>query len=208
MGHNMFAYCGNNPVNRRDDSGRFWEWVVIAGLVVGLLTGCSQQEEPTYTSEEIAAFDAGVKVREYTNKDNHEYICGIYRTNTGEYLAGSYYKGNHASVSYLEVLEESKEYSDRSLVALVHSHPYCSGHIPNEFSKYIRDENGEIYTYGDLLVSAETGLSIYLAAPDGNLYVMRAINPTTINGHEIWGHETRLVKNGLPKDETLYICGG
>ncbi|HBL83375.1 MAG TPA: hypothetical protein DDZ99_00465, partial [Clostridiales bacterium] len=26
-GMNMFAYCGNNPVNRIDSSGRYWKWI-------------------------------------------------------------------------------------------------------------------------------------------------------------------------------------
>ena len=29
-GNNMFAYCGNNPVNRYDHSGYFWQWVAVA----------------------------------------------------------------------------------------------------------------------------------------------------------------------------------
>ena len=28
MGYNMFAYCGNNPVNRSDTEGRFWDTFV------------------------------------------------------------------------------------------------------------------------------------------------------------------------------------
>ena len=32
VGNNMFAYCGNNPVNRADDSGTFWEtvWDIVS----------------------------------------------------------------------------------------------------------------------------------------------------------------------------------
>ena len=36
-GLNMFAYCGNNPVNRADPSGEAW-WVV-AGVIVGGIVG-------------------------------------------------------------------------------------------------------------------------------------------------------------------------
>ena len=32
-GSNMFAYCGNNPVSRKDNSGEFWN--VVIGAVVG-----------------------------------------------------------------------------------------------------------------------------------------------------------------------------
>ena len=51
-GFNMFAYCGNNPVNRADSSGEFW---FTALCVVAIITvcavafsGCSQQtSQPT-----------------------------------------------------------------------------------------------------------------------------------------------------------------
>jgi RHS repeat-associated protein len=32
-GNNMFAYCGNNPISRADDSGEFWN--IVIGAVVG-----------------------------------------------------------------------------------------------------------------------------------------------------------------------------
>ena len=32
LSNNMFAYCGNNPVTRKDDSGNFWFTSVIVGL--------------------------------------------------------------------------------------------------------------------------------------------------------------------------------
>ena len=34
MGHNMFAYCGNNPINHSDPSGNAWvHWGVAVGIV-------------------------------------------------------------------------------------------------------------------------------------------------------------------------------
>ena len=49
LGNNMFAYCGNNPVNRVDPTGKIW-WLVAAVAVVVVactvvLSGCSK--EPT-----------------------------------------------------------------------------------------------------------------------------------------------------------------
>ena len=41
-GNNMFAYCGNNPVSRKDDGGDFWEIVVgaaIGGAIAGAIIG-------------------------------------------------------------------------------------------------------------------------------------------------------------------------
>ena len=45
LGNNMFAYCGNNPVNNCDPSGQFFiSALLVGGLVLGsalLLSGCS-----------------------------------------------------------------------------------------------------------------------------------------------------------------------
>ena len=35
LGHNMFAYCGNNPILRKDDGGEFWH--IAAGAIAGAL---------------------------------------------------------------------------------------------------------------------------------------------------------------------------
>ena len=39
LGYNMFAYCGNNPVNRIDSNGYAWEWIKnIFKTIVSLFT--------------------------------------------------------------------------------------------------------------------------------------------------------------------------
>ena len=47
IGHNMFAYCGNNPVNRKDPTGQFWITALIVATVAVActiaLSGCSAQ---------------------------------------------------------------------------------------------------------------------------------------------------------------------
>lgn len=37
---NMFAYCGNNPVSRNDETGDFWNFIVgaVVGAVVSAVT--------------------------------------------------------------------------------------------------------------------------------------------------------------------------
>lgn len=50
IGFNMFAYCGNNPVNRMDHSGRFWiSALIVTAIVVCTvaLSGCSSKPAPT-----------------------------------------------------------------------------------------------------------------------------------------------------------------
>ena len=46
-GYNMFAYCGNNPVNRKDPTGQFWITALIVTAVAVVctvtLSGCSAQ---------------------------------------------------------------------------------------------------------------------------------------------------------------------
>ena len=37
LGYNMFAYCGNNPVVRKDASGNFW--IAIGAAIGGLISG-------------------------------------------------------------------------------------------------------------------------------------------------------------------------
>ena len=47
-GTNMYAYCGNNPVSRKDDGGEFWNIVIGAGVgatVSGLISFASQAME-------------------------------------------------------------------------------------------------------------------------------------------------------------------
>ena len=44
----MFAYCGNNPVSRKDDGGEFWNIVigaVVGGVVSGLVSIATQAIE-------------------------------------------------------------------------------------------------------------------------------------------------------------------
>ena len=44
-GHNMYSYCGNNPVMRVDKAGQFWGLFTLGAVFVGslLLSGCSAE---------------------------------------------------------------------------------------------------------------------------------------------------------------------
>ena len=50
LGHNMFAYCGNNPVMRCDFTGQ--GWIIVALCVLGclVLTGCTKQPSQSTSS--------------------------------------------------------------------------------------------------------------------------------------------------------------
>ena len=156
-----------------------------------------------YESEEDAAFAAGVITRNLTNESNLEYLCGIYKTDTGEYVVGGAFEGEHASVSIDYTLYENESYSNWTLVAMVHSHPYCNGHIPNEFST--TDANGKVI--GDLYVAAKYELPLYLAAPNGYLKVLIVYDVQILpNNQKSFRCAINNVRNGLPIDDTQYHC--
>ena len=83
-GYNMFAYCGNNPVNRVDPTGEVW-WVVAAVAVVivactVVLTSC--------TSSKNSSFGAASP---YTASNSTEYNCYAYALGEDQwkYVGGS-----------------------------------------------------------------------------------------------------------------------
>ena len=58
LGYNMFVYCGNNPVNRKDPTGRFWITAIIVTAVVAVctlgLSGCSAPSAPSVSRSDLA----------------------------------------------------------------------------------------------------------------------------------------------------------
>lgn len=158
---------------------------------------------PIYESEEDAAFAAGISVRTLTNSNDHEYICGIYKLDCGGYTVGAPFKGEHASADPNDVLGEYSGYSDRTLVAMVHSHPYCNGHVPNDFSMV--DSNNQ--PIGDFAVALQLRIPIYLAAPNGNLMKLHVFNiyPTD-DGLFSVEYFTGTVRSGLPGDNSMFNC--
>ena len=152
-----------------------------------------------YATQDDAAFAAGVGTRLRTNIDDYEYICGIYCDKNGNYSIGTYFKGDHCSTSVKPVNKEDKRHKNLTLVAYVHSHPYCDGHVPNKFSCY--DQFGRLD--GDLKVAYFYFKPIYLAAPNGRLTVL---TPYITRKNE-YDYKTKLVCRGLPKDKTEINCG-
>ena len=54
----MFAYCGNNPVNRKDDGGEFWN--IVIGAVVGAVVSAATTAIQSY--KETGSIDIGKTV--------------------------------------------------------------------------------------------------------------------------------------------------
>ena len=58
-GNNMFAYCGNNPVMRKDEGGEFWN--VVAGAIIGAVVNTVVSYiTATMAGEEFSFADAAV----------------------------------------------------------------------------------------------------------------------------------------------------
>ena len=79
LGHNCYAYCGNNPIICVDSGGTFWETVVIGVilLVLSSVSGCAKNDSN----------DFGI---ETTNNGNcYQYATGLPYDN----LKGLYYPG-------------------------------------------------------------------------------------------------------------------
>ncbi len=65
LGNNMFAYCGNNPVNYVDPTGQWLEWLIP--LIALLLAGCEAEENSPYGAAEP-----------YTGTQDPSYNCYAY----------------------------------------------------------------------------------------------------------------------------------
>ena len=104
-GYNMYAYCGNNPVNRTDPIGQFWVTALIVTAVVvvctGALSGCSSKSSSDYGA-----------ASSYIPSDSTEYNCYAYALGEDKwkYVGGSHDAVNDYSVSAVAdmVLEDAK----------------------------------------------------------------------------------------------------
>ena len=85
LGHNMFAYCSNNPVNRIDPDGYFWQdvWSAIVDAAYWLYYNATKWhfedreqlngDHPTF--EDVTKLDSGwrkLKPEESIYHDNHD----------------------------------------------------------------------------------------------------------------------------------------
>jgi len=71
LGGNMFAYCGNNPVNRVDPSGQLWFLIVLVVVVIvapATLTSCSPSPKPTLAPPTYTNLDGPINDIPYVPK--------------------------------------------------------------------------------------------------------------------------------------------
>ena len=195
LSYNMFAYCGNNPVMYSDPSGhclkKAWNWLSEKWNYVKTKINRFIYKDQVLEYESIneAAIASGSDLNSRTQTDNMEHGQGIvYNSKTDTYGLTDVIDGEHSSVSFSSVL------SNEAVVALVHSHPYCTGHVPNAFSNTI--QNGDLVS-GDWLVASSNEVDLYLAAPDGNLYIME---------WDVGEYNQTWVSSGLPIDNSMFEC--
>ena len=81
---NLFAYCGNNPVNRVDPNGHFWLTALLVSAVIVacclFLSGCSATPSTNYGA-----------ASPYIESDSTDYNCYAYALGEKEwkYVGGS-----------------------------------------------------------------------------------------------------------------------
>jgi len=88
LGYNMFAYCGNNPVNRKDATGQCWGLVLAAVfiyLIVSSSNSSSPETPPTEPQKNYNDFLDALGERESSNDYSAENQYGY----LGRYQMGS-----------------------------------------------------------------------------------------------------------------------
>ena len=167
LGNNTFAYCCNNPVNRKDPRGEFWIAALIVSAVVvcaTTLSGCSSESKPApapslpYKSADEAAMAFANSTYSSSIFIRHEYGTVIYsRTTNGTttYDYTSPVAGSPHGVRYGEV----EIPSGTTIVATAHTHPNS-----NNFSGLAPGA-----TSGDIPNAIARGLDNYVIGPNLNL---------------------------------------
>ena len=165
LGYNMFAYCGNNPINRKDPTGQFGITALIVTAVVAVctvtLSGCSAKPDPAplpYKTADEAAMAFANSTYSSSSYIRHEYGTVIYSSTTNgttTYDFATPVAGSPHSVGYGNV----KIPSGTTKVATAHTHPNS-----NNFSGL---KPGA--TSGDIPNAISRGLDSYVIGPNLNL---------------------------------------
>ena len=172
LGNNMFAYCGNNPVNNCDPSGQFFiSALLVGGLVLGsalLLSGCSAKPEPKpepYKSADDAARAFSEQVYSSSAYIRHEYSTEIYsRTVKGETTYN--YNPPRAGKPHSASVGNSTQKGTK-VVAYAHTHP-----------------NSNVFSGADIRAAENLKIDAYVVGPNLELqrYSLSSASTTNIGG--------------------------
>ena len=138
-----------------------------------------------------AAFYAAICAAVKTQATNCEYGFAINHDSNGYYIGKSTKGGHNYFVPYYII-------SPKDTVAVVHSHPNCTGHNGNEFS------SGRNQDEGDYGVVRSYGIVLYLAAPNGTLKEIHRTNKYQKNEYKIIPRD--LNQYVLPIDTSVFVC--
>ena len=175
LGFNMYAYCGNNPVNRIDSEGEFW-WAVILATVVfaAILTSCENQNESLEGTpadpkarRSFDAYDEALNTMidetyntALSNNFKIEYGAAIFKYPDDDkfYTNGVRNSGRPDAVK----LNDCYPYDEPGveLVAFIHSHPW--GPEPNSSPFNITDLDYGIHNPDRYVISRH---HVYRLAP-------------------------------------------
>ena len=172
LGNNMFAYCGNNPVNNCDPSGQFFiSALLVGGLVLGsalLLSGCSAKPEPKpepYKSADDAARAFSEQVYSSSAYIRHEYSTEIYsRTVKGETTYN--YNPPRAGKPHSASVGNSTPKGTK-VVAYAHTHP-----------------NSNVFSGADIRAAENLKIDAYVVGPNLELqrYSLSSASTTNLGG--------------------------
>ena len=179
----MYAYCGNNPVNRVDVDGESWlalALVVGIGLIAATLSSCNKPKSNNPNNEEAflefqewngGTLDKDAKIQEaidatYNKAQEYDHIyeagCIVFQDKYGYYYRTIAY----SSHSENSVKIDTSLTNGNNIVAFIHSHPVHKENIifndielPDPFENYVID----------------IGKCIYYAAPNSSCYEVQQI---------------------------------
>ena len=123
LGCNMFAYCGNNPINRADVNGDLWKAVAIlvAVAITSFILTSSTNVSPYNTQEAIKKFN-GNTVSVYER--------GASDTSKKKYTAEIYYpSSNTSNISIKDSLNIRSQYEQNAFLDVIIDSPYYSDEI-------------------------------------------------------------------------------
>ena len=206
----MFAYCGNDPVNKKDPTGQFWIsaliFVTVIVVCTAALSTCSSNTDPTplpYKTADDAAMAFANSTYSSSSYIRHEYGTVIYSITIDgvtTYDFATPVAGSPHSVG----LGGIKIPSGTTKVATAHTHPNS-----NSFSGLSPGA-----TTGDIPNANKRGLDSYVIGPNLNLQkysissgtvsVVGVASPVTLTGQQ----QAELVSQfRVSWDNHLGTCG-
>ena len=175
--YNLYAYCGNNPINYVDYTGEFpvFMFFVLAVVVCAALCGCdsiipseeylkeeilSKIKSPAYDTLDEAVIAVMKIMMKKTQDDNVEYASNIF-TYDGKYYYGDLREGDpydpyyrRYTVAY-DLSDGVPNYDVVEVVAHAHTHPLEGSFSPEDKRNAINNRKDEYVGYmsnGSLII--------------------------------------------------------